>query len=314
MKADPYQLKIYNEGVEVWNKWRNDNPEVEVILNGVDFSKADISNINLTNAELFRANFYKTNLENAKLVNANLTGANFYKTNLNSADLTGANLQHAGLVNVNLKDAILFNCKLYGFSAWDLVGQPKQQSNLIITAAGQPEITVDDLQLAQFIYLLLNNNNIRNLIDTITSKAILILGRFTHERKAVLNAMRKALEKLNYTAIIFDFDKPAAKDITGTIETLARMVKFIIADLTDPKSVPHELATLVPHLRTTPIQLIKLKGNVTYSMFEDYIGSYPWLLKPFVYKNNEALIDNLEKIISPANKLAEKYRRIGKSK
>ena len=44
---------------------------------------------------------------------------------------------------------------------------------------------VDDLEVAQFIYLLLNNQNVRQVIDTITSKIVLILGRFTPERKAV---------------------------------------------------------------------------------------------------------------------------------
>ena len=45
---------------------------------------------------------------------------------------------------------------------------------------------MDDLEIAQFIYLLLNNQKIRHVIDTITSKIVLILGRFTPERKAVL--------------------------------------------------------------------------------------------------------------------------------
>jgi hypothetical protein len=52
---------------------------------------------------------------------------------------------------------------------------------------------VDNIKVAQFIYLLLNNEEVRNVIDTITSKAVLILGRFSDDRKPILNALRDAL-------------------------------------------------------------------------------------------------------------------------
>jgi hypothetical protein len=61
-----------------------------------------------------------------------------------------------------------------------------KQRNLVITPEHEPEITVDNIEVAQFIYLMLNNQKIREVIDTITSKAVLILGRFTEERKPVL--------------------------------------------------------------------------------------------------------------------------------
>ena len=99
-------------------------------------------------------------------------------------------------------------------------------------------ITVDNLEVAQFIYLLLHNENIRQVIDTITSKAVLILGRFTPERKAVLDAIREALRHRNYLPILFDFEAPGSRDFTETISTLAHMARFIIADLTEPSSLP----------------------------------------------------------------------------
>ncbi len=66
------------------------------------------------------------------------------------------------------------------------------QLNLLITPnrADEPTITIDNLNVAQFIYLLLNNKEIREVIDTITSKVVLILGRFTNERKKVLDAVK----------------------------------------------------------------------------------------------------------------------------
>ena len=119
---------------------------------------------------------------------------------------------------------------------------------MVITPENEPEITVDNIEVAQFIYLLLHNQKIRDVIDTITSKAVLILGRFTDERKAVLDALREELRKRDYLPILFDFDVPATRDITETVSLLARMARFIIADLTDPSSIPKELEAIVPAL------------------------------------------------------------------
>src|SRR3712207_8248172 len=49
--------------------------------------------------------------------------------------------------------------------------------------------------------------SIRDVIDTVGKKAVLILGRFTPERKTVLDDLRDELRKRNYLPILFDFDK-----------------------------------------------------------------------------------------------------------
>ena len=56
--------------------------------------------------------------------------------------------------------------------------------------------------LLSVIDLLLHNEKIRKVIDTITSKAVLILGRFTPERKKVLDALRDGLRQRNRTSIV----------------------------------------------------------------------------------------------------------------
>src|SRR4030095_2512079 len=166
----------------------------------------------------------------------------------------------------------------------------------------------DNLEVAQFVYLLLNNKKIRDVIDTITSKVVLILGRFTSERKAILDEIREKLRGLEDVPVIFDFDKPGSKDLTGTVETLARMARFIIADLTDPSSIPHELGTIVPFLRTTPVLPIKVVGSKGYSMFEDLRRSHKWVLDIHEYADGDSLISNLPKVIAPADKKAEELR------
>jgi len=210
------------------------------------------------------------NLREADLSRAGLLGATLSGANLGGANLSGANLIGTSLVNADITNADLTGCRIYGVSAWGLkLNDETNQRNLIITKTDESEITVDDIEVAQFVYLLLNNAKIRNVIDTITSKAVLILGRFTDERKAVLDALRDELRKRDYLPILFDFDKPANKHLTGTVTTLANMVRFIIADGTDPKSIPHELATIVP-TTMVPVKPILLASEREYAMFRDH--------------------------------------------
>ena len=40
----------------------------------------------------------------------------------------------------------------------------------------EPDITVDNIEVAQFVYLLLHNEKIRDVIDTIGKKGVLLLA------------------------------------------------------------------------------------------------------------------------------------------
>jgi len=170
---------------------------------------------------------------------------------------------------------------------------------LVITRYDEPAITVDNIEVAQFIYPMLNNQKVRDVIDTITSKVVLILGRFTDERKAVLDALREELRKRDYLPILFDFNFPATRDITETVSLLARMARFIIADLTDPSSIPKELEAIVPDL-AVPVQPLLEGSSRPYAMFKDY-WKYEWVLPVYRYEGLGPLLATLaEKVIAPA--------------
>jgi hypothetical protein len=158
------------------------------------------------------------------------------------------------------------------------------------------------------------NQKIREVIDTITSKAVLILGRFTDERKAVLDALREELRKLNYLPILFDFELPERRNVTETVTLLARMARFIIADLTDPSSIPQELQAIIPSVRV-PIQPLLLEGSSLYAMFKDFDPhDFHWVLPVYHYKEPRQLLSTLtENVIGPAEgkvKALEKRRRM----
>jgi len=236
----------------------------------------------------------------AKLNGAILAGADLQCANLTGADLTGANLSFADLVETNFTNATITGCRIYGVSAWNVTLVGTVQRNLVITKEGEPVVTVDDLEVGQFIYLMLNNTKIRNVLDTITSKVVLILGRFTPERKVVLDALREELRSHNYTPVIFDFDKPASRNLTETVSTLAHMARFVIADLTDAKSIPQELQRIVPDLPSLPVQPVILDSQYEYAMFKDFLD-YPWVLLPYRYSDSQSLVSSLGvNVIGPA--------------
>ena len=240
-------------------------------------------------------------LSGADLYRADLVWATLSGANLMRADLSGANLEGASLLRTDFTEANLTNCRIYGISAWDLNLTDTIQKDLIVTPEDQSAVTVDNLEVAQFIYLLLHNEKIRGIIDTITSKAVLILGRFTPERKVILDRLRDELRQRDYVPILFDFDKPTNEDFTGTIKTLAGMCHFVIADITNPKSSPLELQATVPDYMIPFVPIIQ-EAEEPFAMFNDLrIRHKEWVLEPLKYGSAEDLIAVLEDaIIKPA--------------
>jgi len=286
-----------------------------------DLSEANFSEADLESAHLDNANLWRTDLSKANLSWASLRGARLDATILVEADLTYADMQETALLRCDFSKATLDGAKVYGVAAWDLdltgctqrdlcitpTGEPAMMRGLFVGSFEQPAITVDSLEVAQFIYLLLHNEKIRDIIDTITSKVVLILGRFSEDRKRVLDAIRAKLRHRNLIPVMFDFHLPDSKDLTGTVETLARMARYVVADLTDPSSIPHEMATLIPHLRTTPVLPLRLKGTSGYGMFAD-MRAYNWVLDTYEYEDSERLIEQLDDVLAPVEEKVSELR------
>jgi hypothetical protein len=57
--------------------------------------------------------------------------------------------------NMNLSHVNLTNCSVYGISVWITQTEGAIQDDLVITPRDEPIFTVDNLDVAQFIYLLL---------------------------------------------------------------------------------------------------------------------------------------------------------------
>jgi hypothetical protein len=308
--ANDKHVAMLRKSVAAWNNWRKAD-QVEGSLRDADLSGADLSRASLSEANLAGANLNGAVANFAIIALANLSGANLTRALLHGANLAGANLSGANLMRTGLNGAILVDadltgadltgCRIYGVSAWGVRLEGAKQQNLVITPAKEPTVAVDNIEVAQFIYLLLHNEKIRDVIDTIGKKGVLLLGRFTEGRIAILERLREELRKRDFLPIVFNFDKPDTKTFTQTVRLLAGMSRFVIADVTNPKSAPLELQATVPELMV-PFRPIIEEGEKPFAMLEDlWIQYRDWVFEPLYYSSLEALVAALdEKIIKPA--------------
>ena len=271
-----------------------------VDLSGFDLSEIDLSEANLTGADLSGAKLNKANLNWADLGGANLFGTEITGANLSGANLSNANLSRARLCDVNLENAKLTGATVYEISARDLRLQGTEQTNLVITPAGQPVITVDNLNVAQFLTMLIMNLEVREVVDTIASRTVLLLGLCTPRRKALLEALCSGLRQRSYTPVLFHFEGPMTPAIRQAASTMANMAKFIIAEMTDSKNVPQTLTAIVPGLPSVPVLPIGQVSSGDYRMLSHF-RRFPWVLPIYRYTRIDEAIDAVvERIISPA--------------
>src|SRR5687767_9310408 len=95
--ANPEHLVVIEKGLDAWNDWRRNNPDIIADLSG---------------ATLFKLDLYPRRKAPANLSNINLSRALLMQSNLHGVDLTGANLTEANLGEANLDSAFLIDAVL----------------------------------------------------------------------------------------------------------------------------------------------------------------------------------------------------------
>jgi hypothetical protein len=115
--ANEEHLAILRQGVEVWNKWRQEHPELWTArdidlsganLTGADLSGAELWNVDLSEADLSEANLANANLSGARCRDVDFSAADLRSTNLRGTDLIKANLDRVNLSGADLSRAVLF--------------------------------------------------------------------------------------------------------------------------------------------------------------------------------------------------------------
>ena len=126
---DQKHLDLLKQGVEKWNQWRREYPNLRPNLNyaslrgekltganfkGVGFVRSDLSNANLQRTDLGGANLFGADLSGADLSGADLSGANLFGTGLRDANLNGANLFAANFSQSDLTRANVTSASIIG--------------------------------------------------------------------------------------------------------------------------------------------------------------------------------------------------------
>lgn len=257
-------------------------------------NKVNFSGMNLSGLSIYSAFAEGLNLQNAVIEDtrfeegdfsrADFSGATFRNTMFNKTILTGAIFDGATFVNCNLNRVNLvgasFRVKeitetvIYGISAWDLeTSDDMKQSKLVIEKTyefysdliqqGKIPMMVDDIELAQFIYYLSSHKKMRDALNIMNNRGVLLLGRFKEGGLKRLYSMREWFQNKGYMAMIFDFERPDNLSLTETVVTMAGLSKFIVVDLSGP-SVPAELQAILIQIKK-PV----LAFGDPYALFPD---------------------------------------------
>jgi uncharacterized protein YjbI with pentapeptide repeats len=117
--ANTEHLDILKQGVEKWNEWRQQHPEILPYLTDADLRGVDLRGAFLRYVQLGRVKLQHADLSHADCVGALLNGANLTGADLTRATLIGVkfgstDLSNANLSNANLTYAIFQNTILSG--------------------------------------------------------------------------------------------------------------------------------------------------------------------------------------------------------
>lgn len=194
--ANHEQIEILQKGVGVWNKWREDNPNVNIDLIHANLGKVRLSETSLNGAyrqgiNLIRADLQQANLQGASLGDANLRGANLTKAYLLGADLSDASLNEATLIKTvlseaNLEDVNLSNTSLEeaDFTNACLVRAYLRRADLTRANLSGANLSYTNLTESVLIRATVNNAILRNadLSGANLSEAYIIGTDFTASR------------------------------------------------------------------------------------------------------------------------------------
>jgi hypothetical protein len=143
--------------------------------------------------------------------------------------------------------------------------------------------------------------NFGEIMSQLTQRRVLILGRFSRRRLPVLEAIKTHLKdhKNKYLPELFTFAKPKSRDLVEAIMGFAALSRFVIADLSEPKSVQQELEAIAPHFQSVPIvPLINWTGK-EYATFEN-IRRRGNVVKPTIrYRDVDDLVKKLDTVVVP---------------
>lgn len=233
------QVELLKQGVEAWNQWRRNHPEIipdlsesnitRLDLSGINFSRAILNGSSLSRLDLSEANFAHSDLSDAFLSESNLKGANFDNAKLigavfkelgfNKAILTSANLKNARFSKTNLSEANLSKVNL---SEANLTGLDLSNVNLLGAYLNGVNLTEAYLNGANLRGLDLTKANLTGADLSSADLSEALLNRVNFSR-ANLNGLRLKYADLRYANL-------SKTQLLGTDFTTAKLTGACIED------------------------------------------------------------------------------------
>lgn len=161
--ANEEQLALLKQGVEVWNAWREKNPDIEINLSGADLREIDLYIANLSGADLRQAQLEEAFLSEADLSKAILIRANLRSSYFNDADFSQADLSQADFSRAKLRGAIFREADLWGANLYnaDLHDSKLYKASLRGANLQGADLRKADLREANLLRADLSNANLR---------------------------------------------------------------------------------------------------------------------------------------------------------
>lgn len=105
--ANQEHVELLKRGVDEWNQWRENNPDLRPDLREINLTGLDLREVKLREVDLSGAVLCGANLSGVDLSKSVLYGANLSKVDLRGVDLSRINLRGGSLRGANLSRALL---------------------------------------------------------------------------------------------------------------------------------------------------------------------------------------------------------------
>ncbi|MFQ5750487.1 MAG: pentapeptide repeat-containing protein [bacterium] len=259
-------LKILKQGVEAWNQWREQNPDIQpdlreaslrrAKLSGVNLSKANLSDASLTQAKLVAADFSAAILSGTNLIGANLNKGKLARVNLSRANLMGANLIDANLMAANLRKANLSGAHLSGacLRQVDLREANLHEAFLLRANLHQADLSGANLSQAHLVSTIFTEADLTGCLISGLSAWDLKLNDNTKQTGLVITLPGEStitVDNLEIAQVIFRL--LTNKKFKPVINTVTQNVVLILGCFNERKGVQTALANELRKLHLCPI-------------------------------------------------------------
>jgi uncharacterized protein YjbI with pentapeptide repeats len=161
--ANQEHLDILKQGVDVWNRWRKEHPEIKPSLPDINLAQANLKGVDFSDTWLSFANFQGASLIDANFSNAILEGAELENADLSNANLRDATL-HIGCKNAIFRNADLSNaqCQYAEFSGVNFESAALIETNFVETGLDGAKFEFAQLTLTYFYRTYLDGSDFSN--------------------------------------------------------------------------------------------------------------------------------------------------------